>query len=71
VSVEVQAPISGKILEIYVQVGDQVNEDDELLNIEAMKMENPIYSDSSGVVKEIKVKQDDDVKEDAVLLILE
>ena len=69
-SVEVQAPISGKILEIYVQVGDQVNEDDELLNIEAMKMQNPIYADSSGVVKEIKVKQDDEVEEDAVLLIL-
>ncbi|HUT43859.1 MAG TPA: acetyl-CoA carboxylase biotin carboxyl carrier protein subunit [Desulfobacterales bacterium] len=69
--VEVMAPISGKILEVYVQVGDQVNEDDELLNIEAMKMGNPIYADSPGIVKEIKVKQDDEVKEDAVLLILE
>ncbi len=69
--VEVQSPISGKILEIYVQIGDQVNEDDELLNIEAMKMENPIYADSPGIVKEIKVKKEEDVKEDQVLLILE
>jgi len=71
VSVEVMSPISGKILEVCVQVGDQVNEDDELFSIEAMKMQNPIYADSSGIVKEIKVKQDDEVKEDAVLLILE
>lgn len=69
-SVEVMAPISGKILEIYVNVGDKVHEDDELLCIEAMKMENPIYADSSGVIAEIKVKPDDEVEEDQVLLVL-
>lgn len=69
-SVEVMAPISGKILEVYVRVGDQVHEDDELLSIEAMKMENPIYADSPGVIAEIKVKQDDEVEEDQVLLVL-
>lgn len=69
-NVEVMSPISGKILEIYVQVGDEVNEDDELLSIEAMKMENPIYADSSGVISEIKVKPDDEVEEDQVLLVL-
>ena len=68
---DVLAPFSGKILELYVQIGDEVREDDELLSIEAMKMQNPIYADSSGVVKEIKIKQDDEVKEDQVLMILE
>jgi acetyl-CoA carboxylase biotin carboxyl carrier protein len=70
VSVEVLAPVSGKILEIYVQIGDQIQEDDELLCIEAMKMENPIYADSPGIVEEIKVKPGDEVEEDQVLLIL-
>jgi len=67
----VLAPISGKILEIYLQVGDEVKEDDEILSIESMKMQNPIYADSSGVVKEIKIKIDDEVEEDQVLMILE
>ena len=70
-SFDVLAPISGKILELYAQVGDEVKEEDELLSIEAMKMQNPIYADSSGVVKEIKVKPDDEVEEDQVLMILE
>ena len=68
---DVLAPISGKVLEIYVQVGDEVKEDDELLSLESMKMQNPIYSDSSGVVKEVKTKLDDEVKEDQLLMILE
>ena len=69
-SVEVMSPISGKILEIYVKVGDEVHEDDELLSIEAMKMENPIYADSPGFIAEIKIKPDDEVEEDQVLLVL-
>jgi len=71
VELDVLAPFSGKILELYVQIGDEVKEGDELLSMEAMKMQNPIYSDSPGVVKEIKIKPDDEVKEDQVLMILE
>ena len=55
-SVEVKAPMPGKILEVLVKVGDQVKEDDEVLMLEAMKMENPIYAPAGGAVKEIKVK---------------
>ena len=39
---EVLAPMPGSIIEIMVNVGDEVKEDDELLILEAMKMENPI-----------------------------
>jgi biotin carboxyl carrier protein len=69
-SVEVKAPMPGKILEVLVNVGDQVKEDDELLMLEAMKMENPIYAPGDGAVKEIKVKAGDSVETDQVMIIL-
>jgi acetyl-CoA carboxylase biotin carboxyl carrier protein len=70
-SVEILAPMPGKILQVMVKVGDKVAEDDELLILEAMKMENPIYSTADGVVKEIKVGKDDTVDSDQVLVVLE
>ena len=70
-SIEVLAPMPGKILDVLVKVGDKVTEDDELLILEAMKMENPVYSTADGVVKEVKVKKDDTVDTDQILVILE
>ena len=70
-SVDVKAPMPGKILEILVNVGDKVNEDDELLILEAMKMENPIYATAGGTVKEIKVKVNDSVDTDQTMIVLE
>jgi acetyl-CoA carboxylase biotin carboxyl carrier protein len=70
-AIEVQAPMPGNIIEILVNVGDEVIEDDELLILEAMKMENPICAPSAGVVKEIRVKEKDVVEVDQVLVILE
>jgi acetyl-CoA carboxylase biotin carboxyl carrier protein len=70
-AIEIQAPMPGSIVEILVNVGDEVSEDDELLILEAMKMENPICAPSDGVVKEIRVKEKDVVEVDQVLVILE
>ncbi len=68
---EVLAPMPGFIREIFVQVGDRVAEDDELMIIEAMKMENPILAPISGVVKEIRVHPQDQVDSKTVLAIIE
>jgi acetyl-CoA carboxylase biotin carboxyl carrier protein len=68
---EVQAPLSGKIWTIAVAVGDTVEEDDELLVIEAIKMENPVYAPCDGKVVEIRVKQGDQVDEDDVIVVIE
>jgi biotin carboxyl carrier protein len=70
-SVDVNAPMPGKILEVLVNVGDQVNEDDELVILEAMKMENPIYAPAGGTVKEIRVKVNDSVDTDQLMMVLE
>ena len=49
-NMEVSAPLPGSVLEILVKVGDEVKENDELLIIEAMKMENPIFASADGTV---------------------
>ena len=68
---EVLAPLAGNIWEIIVEVGDTVEEDDDLLVIEALKMENLIYAPCDGKVSEIKVKKGDQVEEDAVLILID
>ncbi len=68
---EVEAPLAGNIWEVLVEVGASIEEDDELIIIEALKMENPVYAPCDGTVKEIKVSKGDVVEEDDVLIIIE
>jgi len=68
---EVLAPMPGKITRILVKPGDDVLEDEEVLVLEAMKMDNTIFAPSNGKVKEIRVKEGEEVDVDHVLLIIE
>ena len=68
---EITAPMGGKVIDIKVNPGDNVNEGDEVVIIEAMKMELPVVATASGTVKEIKCKKGDAVEADAVLIVLE
>jgi acetyl-CoA carboxylase biotin carboxyl carrier protein len=68
---EVTVPMVGKIVNVLVKVGDKVEEDDQIATLEAMKMEMPIVSPSSGVIKEIKVAAGQEVDADTVLAIIE
>jgi biotin carboxyl carrier protein len=70
-SKEVLAPMPGTVINILVNEGDEVLEYQEVLILEAMKMENAIPSIEAGTVKEIKVKVDDKVATDQVLMVLE
>jgi acetyl-CoA carboxylase biotin carboxyl carrier protein len=69
-STEVLAPMEGKISKITVKVGDTIAEDDELLLLEAMKMENPICATAGGVVQEIKVNVGNEVTADQTLVVI-
>jgi acetyl-CoA carboxylase biotin carboxyl carrier protein len=68
---DVTAPMAGKVIDVKVNVGDMVNEDDDLIILEAMKMEMPIVAPTSGTVKEIKCKKGDSVGADDVLVVIE
>lgn len=70
-STEIKAPMTGKIISVAVNTGDKVNADDEVIIMDAMKMEIPVYAPADGVVREIKVKAGDSVKTDQVLMTLE
>ena len=70
-AVDIIAHIPGTISMILVNVGDKVQADDELIVVEAMKMENPICAKADGTVIEIKVKEKDKVAINQVLIVLE
>lgn len=68
---EILAPLAGKVFKLLVQPGDAVEEDEEVIIIEAMKMETPVFAPGDGTIKEIKVNVGDTVDEDDVLAIME
>lgn len=66
----VTVPMPGKILDIQVKPGDQVNKGQVVVILEAMKMENSISSDFAGTVNEIFVEVGDTVAADTKVLDL-
>ena len=69
-SEEVTAPMSGSIWKILVKVGDKVKYEDELVILEALKMENPIYAPVDGTITEIKVSEGNDVEPNQLLIVI-
>ena len=68
---EIIAPLAGKVFQLNIKPGDNVEEDDEALVIEAMKMETPIYVPCDGTVTQVNVEEGSEVEEDDVLAIIE
>jgi acetyl-CoA carboxylase biotin carboxyl carrier protein len=68
---EIVAPLDGKVFQLKIKAGDRVEEDEEILVIEAMKMETPVFVPCDGTVREIRVKEGDEVAENDVLAIID
>lgn len=66
---ELKAPMPGLVLRIFVMEGDTVSKGDNLLILEAMKMENIIKAPADAVVKTIKVIPGDKVEKGQILLL--
>lgn len=60
---DVPSPLAGKIVSIETKVGAQVKEGDQLLTMEAMKMNTLIFAPASGTVSAILVNVGDGVQE--------
>ena len=69
-STEVCAPMPGKILRVIAKVGDTVTANDNILILEAMKMENEIPAGRDGKVIDIRVKEGANVNSGDVLAVI-
>jgi biotin carboxyl carrier protein len=68
---EVIAPMPGKICEVKVSPGDTVIEDQEVLVLEAMKMEMPISATAAGTITSVNCSEGDAVQGGDVLIVID
>jgi len=68
---KVTTPLPGIVMQVFVKEGDKVEKEDKLLLMEAMKMENNILAEKSGIVKKINVNPGDSVLQDETLMEIE
>ena len=68
---EIIAPMAAKVFEVKVKPGDQIEEGEEVLVLEAMKMEMPMVAEEAGTVKEVCCTVGDAVEAEAVLVVFE
>lgn len=66
----VKSPMPGNILKINVAQGQQVNEGDVIMILEAMKMENEIVATKSGTIAQIAVAKGAVVETGTVLAVI-
>jgi biotin carboxyl carrier protein len=68
---EIKSPMPGLVVNIFVCEGDQVEEGQKLLSLEAMKMENILKSPGEGIIKTISVSNGNSVEKNQVLIEFE
>ena len=66
----VVSPMMGLVFKTKVNVGDKVAMNQEVVVLEAMKMETPIYAPVAGTIASINIKEQDSVSEGQVLMII-
>lgn len=65
---ELRAPISGRIVDVLVKAGDDIKKGQQIVVLEAMKMQNHIYSPATAKISELRVKEGQTVKTGEVLV---
>ena len=69
--IKVVTEVAGRVCALPVGVGASVNDGDDVVFVEAMKMEIPVASSAAGRLKSILVSIDEVVAEGQVLAIVE
>ena len=67
---EVRAEITANVWQVRVEVGQKVEEGDELVVLESMKMEIPVLAPVGGTVTDVKVEPDTQVHEGDVIAVI-
>ena len=68
---EVHAEITANVWQVRTEVGARVEEGDELVILESMKMEIPVVAPVAGTVSEVRVQPDDQVQEGDVVAVID
>ncbi|GAA5953643.1 hypothetical protein JCM3765_006924 [Sporobolomyces pararoseus] len=66
-----RAPMPSKIVEVKVKAGDRVEAGQQLVVVEAMKMEHVLKAPKAGVVEKVTAQEGDLVKEGQLLVVFE
>ena len=69
--IKIVTDVAGRVCALPVNVGDAVNDGDEIAFVEAMKMEIPVTVTATGKVKSVLVQLDDVLTEGQVVAIIE
>jgi methylmalonyl-CoA carboxyltransferase small subunit len=64
----VQAPLSGTVARVLVEEGQEIEEGDVVVVLEAMKMELPLRALGEGIVRAVRCREGDLVQADATLI---
>ena len=67
----IKAELTGTVWKVLVKKGDEVEEDDEIMILESMKMEIPVESPVDGTVAEICIAEGDAISEGQILAKIE
>ncbi len=67
---EISSPLAGKIVSVEVKPGQDVTEGQQVMTLEAMKMNTYIYAPKAGKVSTVLVNAGDAVEEGAVLMAI-
>ena len=65
---ELKAPMPGLVLAIKISEGDEVEEGQDLLVLEAMKMENAIKSPQAGIIDKVHISVNEKVDKNHILI---
>lgn len=69
--VKIKTEVAGRVCSILSEVGATIDNGDDIMFVEAMKMEIPVATTSAGKLKEVLVKVDDMIAEGQVVAIIE
>jgi len=67
----VNSPMPGKVVKVFVKVGDEVSEGQAVVVVEAMKMENELKAPKAGKVTEVTAREGTAVENGSKLVVIE
>jgi biotin carboxyl carrier protein len=67
---EISSPLAGKVVSVEVKPGQDITEGQQVMTLEAMKMNTYVYAPKAGTVSTVLVNAGDAVEEGAVLMAI-